>query len=68
MNERIPYDSCELAFKFLVRNVFVRGRKFEGFDASDKDVLIVLLISLGSTSDLSHFLSRLFRSTPEDLA
>ena len=35
MNERVPDDSCESAFKFLVRNDCVKGRKITGLDACD---------------------------------
>ena len=53
MNKRVPNDSCESAFKFLVRNGCVKGRKIKGIDACDmvEDVLIILLNSLGSSSD-----------------
>ena len=58
MNKTVPDDSCESAFKFLVRNGCVKGRKIKGLNACDmvqnleiEDVLIILLNSLGSTSD-----------------
>ena len=35
MNERVSDDSCEFAFKFLVRNGCVKGRKIKGLDAYD---------------------------------
>ena len=35
MNKRVPNDSCKSAFKFLVRNGCVKGRKIKGLDACD---------------------------------
>ena len=35
MNERVPGDSCESVFKFLVRNDCVKGREIKGLDACD---------------------------------
>ena len=35
MNKRVPDDSCESAFKFLVRNGCVKGRKIKGLNACD---------------------------------
>ena len=59
VNDRVPGDSCKSDFKLLVRNGCVKCRKIKGFDACDmveilgflKDILIILLNSLGSTSD-----------------
>ena len=36
MNERVPDDSCEPAFKFLARNGCLKGPKTEGLEGSDK--------------------------------
>ena len=33
MNKRVLDDSCESAFKFLVRNSCVKGRKIKGLNA-----------------------------------
>ena len=35
VNKRVPDDSCESAFKFLVRNGCVKGRKIKGLDVCD---------------------------------
>ena len=35
MNKRVPGDSCESAFKFLVGNGSVKGRKIKGLDVCD---------------------------------
>ena len=35
MNIRVPDDSCESAFKFLLRNDCVKGKKIKGLDACD---------------------------------
>ena len=36
VKKRVLGDCCKPAFKSLVRNCGVKGRKVEGFDASDK--------------------------------
>ena len=33
VNKRVSDDSCESAFKFLVRNGCVKGRKIKGLNA-----------------------------------
>ena len=35
VDKRVPNESCESAFKFLVGNGFVKGRKIKGLDACD---------------------------------
>ena len=36
VNEGSPYNSCVPAFKFLVRNGYVKGRKVKELDVCDK--------------------------------
>ena len=36
VNEGVPYNSCYPAFKFLVRNGCVKGRKIEGLEVCDE--------------------------------
>ena len=35
VNKRVTDDSCESAFKFLVRNGCVKGRQIKGLDVCD---------------------------------
>ena len=35
VNKRVPDDSCEPAFKFLVRSGCAKGKKIKGLDACD---------------------------------
>ena len=54
MNKRVPNDSCESAFKFLVRNGCAKRRKIKGLDECDM-VEIWRLKEKRSTEGCSKF-------------
>ena len=56
MNKRVPNDSCESAFKFLVRNACVKGRKIKGLDVCDMEIIgRTRLSDYGMSRYFAHF-------------